>query len=132
MPPQPLPDSEKFSFTKRQNDFLKPHLPDYMQALYGENSAVKCQEFIEKMYTALKKEYNVPDSRKEAIVLVKIAYSTRRLHDRSTHTIFRPSTSSSPTRQNEQRRKVGYPNLFELPPEMNSTGTTGFQLSGQL
>ena len=71
----PIPrDAAKFTFTKRQNDFLKPNLVDYMQALYGEDSDLKCKEFIDKMYAALKKEYDLHDSRKDAIILVRILY----------------------------------------------------------
>ena len=73
MAPQPPKGSDKFSFTKRQNDFLKPNLPDYMQALYGENSDEKCKEFIDRMYVNLRKEYDFPDSRKDAIILVSMS-----------------------------------------------------------
>ena len=61
---------KKFTFTKRQSDFLKPNLPDYMAALYGDSSEENCAKFIDRMYALFKKEYDVPDIRKEAVMLV--------------------------------------------------------------
>ena len=126
MAPQPPQATQKFTFTKRQNDFLKPNLPDYMQALYGENSDEKCKEFIDRMFANLRKEYDFPDTRKDAIILVRmltLVYLT--WTEYLMHTLYRPSTSFSRTRRSEQRRRDAYRSLYELLPVMNSTGTTG-------